>query len=414
MILNRLYQIHWPGIGWQQIRLPAIQWVAFFATLVGFGFSEACCQDPIVLRDLTIIRGKTVAGFDDASVTLSDGSSLQWDRILTAQVDPNKQLEFDSRIAKIGLPLFRIKSRVDNQDWAAIGELVEPLYAGLKLERLNGPIDSESAHLICYAAMKGRLHRGDRPGAVLPFLQAARIQQLSQKPDDNSQHFLPVDDVNTMMSSEILPIWFDQARVEPAFNALTNAIDPTVTPTDVGPIVYLISMAVEMKRLQLARSLLKLIESRDGAKPWTLVLLAQIEIAENQLEQASRLLEDNQSKLTQSAAPLGLYLKSAKFFQAGEVPLSNRVAPPATKLQKNRQIRIDQFSRGMLELLEIPASYGETYPALAAAALYQTAQIAKSLEWSQEGQVMEQELLLRFPTTYHARLIKNRLLDEEN
>jgi hypothetical protein len=413
MILKRRFEKHCPSIGLQQTRLPAI-FCAALAALVWIGSSDVCCQDPIVLRDLTIIRGKTITGFDDAAVKLSDGSALEWDQILSAQVDPNRQADFDDNIANIGLPLFRIKTRVANRDWSAIGELVEPLYAGLKLEGLRSPIDSESAYLICYATMKGRLDRGDRPGAVLPFLQAARIQQLNRKSGATSKHFLPDIDASTMLSSEILPIWFDRARVEPAFNALANSIVPTATTTEFGAIVYLVSMAVEMDRFELARDLLKLIENRDGVEAWRLVLLAQIKIAENELEQAARLLDDNQSKLLGAAVPLGLYLKSEKYFQTGEALRSSGAAAPATKLPKNWQSQIDQYSRVMLELLEIPASYGEMYPALAAAALYQTAQIAKSLEWSQEGQVLEQELLLRFPSTYHARVVKNRLLEQEN
>ena len=414
MILNRRFQIHCPRIGWQQIRLPAFLWVAI-AGLVWLGPSEVRCQDPVVLRDLSIIRGKTITDFDDSVVRLSDGSTLKWDQILKAQVAPDHQADFDRNIANIGLPLFRIKSRVTNRDWAAIGELVEPLYAALELERLNNLADSESAYVICYATMKGRLDRGDRPGAVLPFLQAARIQKkLKRKLGVSSQNFLPDVDASTMLSSEILPIWFDRARVEPAFKELANSVDPTATSTDLGPIVYLISMAVELERLQLARDLLRLIEARDGMESWRLILLAQIEIAENKLDQATRLLEDNKSRLTKSAVPLGLYLKSAKFFQSVANPRSNHAEATGTASEKNRQNRIDQYSRGMLELLEIPASYGDKYPALAAAALYQTAQIAKSLEWSKEGQVMEQELLLRFPFTYHARVVKIRLLEEEN
>ncbi len=377
------------------------------------GTAAVCSQDLIVLRDLKIIRGQTIVDFDASVVRLSDGRRLQWDAILKAKVETDRQAEFDSFITRIGLPLFRLRRRIANQDWAAISELAEPLYAKLNLKGLKTTRVSESAYLICVATMKGRLFRGDRPGAVLPFLQAAMLQQAMLNSSVSFPPQLPDNDVRTMLSAEILPIWFDRTQVEQAYEELVSSFDPASPNTELGAIVYLASMAIEMKRLELADDLLKLIENRDNeAEAWRLILLAQVQIAANQPEQAARSLEENQQKLVGATIPLSHYLKSAKFHRSNELLL------PATDDLGNavgstiESDRIEEFSTGMLQLLEIPASYSQTYPALSAAALYQTAQIAKSLGWSQEAEVLEQELTLRFPLTFHGRIVERRLRDE--
>jgi hypothetical protein len=112
----------------------AMQALIFCLACFDWGGRQLASQDivtqpePIVLRDLTLIRGKTVTDFDETSIILSDGTRLTWDRVLKAQVQESRQEAFDLKLKQLGLPLFRLKSRIGNGDWIGAGEIAGPIY----------------------------------------------------------------------------------------------------------------------------------------------------------------------------------------------------------------------------------------------------------------------------------------------
>ncbi len=382
--------------------------VAVSLTYLG-GLELAICQQPIVLRDLSVIRGESVTGIDEHYVQLSGGRKLGWEEILKASVKPELQLDFDEKIVSLGLPLFRIKHRLSIGDWAGLGDLAKRQYQNLQFDGLESEQDSPRTYLVCVATMKGRLYRGDRAGAILPFLQAAKIQNRWQSSRDAVGTFLPDEDARQLLSSEILPIWFDHEQVEAAFSVFANAFVPTSATEDSGPVVYLASMAIEMKRLQLARQLVDLLAGGDReAKSWRLILLAQIQIAEGNAVAATEFLKQHQSNLVGATVPMASYLKAASFYEPGSPSVD--LAHPLNTMQ--RQVS-DEKADAMLQLLEIPAEFGERYPVLASAALYQSSQIAKSLAWKHEEQILKQELLARYPRSYHGKLVENSQVRRE-
>ncbi len=336
------------------------------------------------------------------AVRLSDGRELDWDQILTATVASERQAEFDRNIVEIGLPLYRIRRRLSVQDWAGLTDLAERQYERLAFDGLQAKQNPRSTYLICVATMKSRLYRGNRASAVLPFLQAALIQQAWQTNEEDHLTFLPPADVRSLQSSEILPIWFEHQQVELAFPRFASSFVPTSETQVAGPIIYMASMAIEMKRLELARQLLPLLsDSTDQVKAWRLILLAQIQIAQGDSAAASKLLESNQANLVGGSVAVAHYLSAAEFFERQHQPDN-----ASDQLTKARQTAIDQRADAMLRLLRIPALFGERYPALSAAALYQSSQIAKSMAWDAESQTLEQELSIRYPRSFHAQLVR--------
>ena len=109
--------------------------------------------EPIVLRDLSLIRGKTVSDFDDASITLSDGTRLTWDQILKARVPGNRQTEFDLKLQQLGLPLFRLKTRIGNGDWIGAAEISGAIYDS-SIANGKAPADVNTEYPVCLATMR--------------------------------------------------------------------------------------------------------------------------------------------------------------------------------------------------------------------------------------------------------------------
>ena len=365
--------------------------------------APARAQPPIVLRDLTVIREQAIVDFDARAIQLADGNELSWDQVLSAVVSPERQAKFDEYKTQIGLPLFRLKYRASQQDWSGIGELAEPLYHQLKASGLAIEGDSSTCYLICIATMKARIHSQDYAGAVLPFLQAAKLQRehpatgIENTIDQETVfRLLPAADVESMLSSEILPIWFDKDQAKQACETLANSFVPTSAATETGAIVYLTSLAIETERLELARELMALLENPDElATPWQIVLRAQLEIATGHPDKAAELLAAESQKLSEATQAMGWYLKAAPCFApvdpAGHVPVV--------------ELNDDVTNQAILDLLKIPAIFGQQYPALAAAAIYQAANIVATQGQTSEYEILRQELMLRYPDSYQARLL---------
>ncbi len=367
------------------------------------GPTVASAQEPIVLRDLSLVRDASIADFDDQGVQLTDGRRLGWDQILKAQVVSSRQTEFDQFIERIGLPLFRLKARIQNRDWAGIREIAEPMYKALGITDLKGFDPDHATYLICVATMKGRINRGDRCGAVLPFLQAAIIQRAAAVNGNTEfKALLPAEDVERMLSSEILPIWFDPLLVEDPFKSLSGSFVPTAATDQIGAVVYLLSMAITLKRTQLSQDLLRLMESQGPEwEGWKRVMQAQFKVSQGDFPAANRLLKNKQRDLTGPTEALALYLNSSSYFVSPGSAVANKTVNSISRSE-------DGCANAMLDLLQIPAAYGDRFPALAAAAIYQSAQMAESLGWSQENRLLTQELLLKFPNSFHARDMEKR------
>ena len=138
-------------------------------------------QSQIVLRNLQI-PASSVDRFDASAVYLADSTIVHWDDVLKAKLaepgsvneaDLARQNSFDAILASRGQPLFQVRHRLALGDWLSLAEVAEPLYRELKAFP-ESPEMARQEYLISLGTLYARLSRGDRAGAVPPFLRACR------------------------------------------------------------------------------------------------------------------------------------------------------------------------------------------------------------------------------------------------
>ena len=367
---------------WQKSFSFALVW-AFAST------SQVAAQPPIVLRDLTLLRNASVIDFDDAGIVLSDGNKLGWDIVLKAQTTPDRQADFDRRIVETGLPLFRLKNRIKNSDWAAAGEIAEPLLTGLS-SAAAGRLDPDTIYLLHLASMNSRLQRGARADAVWNFIQAASIQETvsPQALRLVGTGRLPDRDTKFQLSQEILPIWFEPKNLEATVAKLMTLIKDGNKPAP-GLVIYLASMKMELGQLQSASELTKTLDSVDEEMAsWKVVLESRIATTSGDRVKGLAMLERNNHKFAGGAKPVAYYYRG--------------IAALDFREPKGFEDPVDiDRSKAILILLRIPALYGDMYRHLSAAAIFQSAEITKLRGLRDEEQKLKDELLQRYPRTFH-------------
>ncbi len=370
-------------------------------------------QSPIVLRDLTLIRDKTISNFDRSAITLSDGSTLQWDEVLQAQLADGdqgtelsqRQSEFDDFIKQIGLPLFRVKTRIQQGDWAGAGKIAGPVFDSVA-SGSSTFANPNVEYLICLATMKSRIGQGsstrNRAGAVIPFLRA-----LSVQPNVDQATLALVgtqrmaDEREDVLSPDLLPVWFDIGQTRFAAAKIKQLADSKENrdaekPADVAMAIYLASMQIELGQNDAANANLNRLKGRKS-KPiesWLTVLNARMLLKAGEHVKAQAMLDRNSENIVGDARPVAIYYRGLSEFE-----LHN------TKPDRPLNSVVDiELSKSSLMLMRLPAFYGESHPDLAASGLYQVAKIAKLRGQADQSKKLSRELLQRYPRTYHGNL----------
>ncbi len=341
---------------------------------------------PVILRDLTVIPDQSVVAFDDNVVQLSDGTLLSWDQVFQAEVPGDLQDQFQRRLSQIGLPLFRIRSRLANSDWASISEIAEPMYAAVfspDQDAAGFEFGPDIQYLICLATMYGRIEHDRRADAIEPFLFAAALQPSAQVASQYPEIALTQDELDQLICHRILPVWFDADATETAYVSLSEAINSERIPRRDGVLIYVASLAVAAGD---SAGAVAILESPELNVPgldskmqcWVQVVQAARLMADSQVEQGSRLIRERDS----FAAPC----RAVALYLAG-----------------TQTVATESSHTAMLSLLAIPALFGDTYKDLSAAALYRAAELAKKNGDAKGRQNLINELLARYPGTYHGR-----------
>ena len=135
-------------------------------------------EGQVVLRNLSVLPAG-IDTFDDDQIRLTDGQVLGWDQILQANVAAEQQSEFDRRIQDVGLPLFRIRHRLQLNDVGSLNGLVEPAFQQVR-QRDSTSVSARHDFLVSLGAMKSRLFQGRRLEAVEPFVRACELKSRFQ------------------------------------------------------------------------------------------------------------------------------------------------------------------------------------------------------------------------------------------
>jgi len=397
-------------------------------------------QAPIVLRDLTLIRGKTISKFDRTAITLSDGTTLQWDQVLKAELPKpthnvnggdsselqnqrqknqrqknRRQSQFDSLLKQIGLPMFRLKTRIQQGDWVGAGKIAEPIFDSAMAGTFEFP-NPDVEYLVCLATMKSRAGQGswarNRAGAVLPYLRAFSIQaNVDQKTLQIAGTTQRAKEREDGISPELLPVWFDIDQVRAAVNQikkLNSKIDqpdsgqtePSSTSTKMYQTtlaIYLASMQIELGQNELANANLNRLrgDKNNSISSWSTVLQARMLQKAGSHVKAQAMLDKNSKSISGDARPVAIYYRGLSEFEIHDTKLKEK---PLTSVVDT------ELSRASLMLMRLPAIYGNSNPDLAAAGLHQVAKIAKLRGQKEQSKKLSQELLQWYPRTYHGSL----------
>ncbi len=355
---------------------------ALFYFQVCIGASPAVA-DEIVLRDLTIITGKTVSHFDPDGVRFEDGSVITWDRIEQGTIAAEKQAGFDRRLNELGARLYSIRRRLRSEDYQDLLPHSRDLYPLYRDRR------SSTSYMVMQATMWAHLARGQREQALAPYLRCLEISRSSAAsavddlPGDRRLQF----DRQTGLTPELMPIWFDATAAKQQLDRVFKAIQAMRRPRPQGVLIYYVTLALAAGELEKADQVLAAVTADSGpVAELKAIVTAQRAIAggddvpESKL--ASRL--DQLSDLTR---PLACYW-------AGIAQLS-----------PDRE-RVDR-QRGLLLLLQVPALYGEQQPDVSAAALYRVASELETLDDARGSAAVRADLLERFGKTHFATLVRS-------
>jgi hypothetical protein len=359
------------GVAFHSIRL-----LLLITILVGLS-AQAAIADRITLRNLKIIDGPKVVSFDEDGVRLDDNRIVGWYDIEKATVADDQQAQFDRMLKELGLPLFRIRRRMRDGDYKDLARHVEAVYPRYMNRK------SPTAYMVMQGTMWSRIALGQREAAVEPYCRC--FQYLRSHPDANN--LLPgvrrlKYDPKTGLCESLAPVWFDVGAAKSALQDVYKSISAMSRPRPQGAYVYFATMALAAGDVAKAELGLAAIKSDSGPIDELRAIVAvQKELLTGKPGAAAQALDARLADISPANQPLALYW-------LGRVKL---VSPDA-----------DTKKSGLVQLLRIPALYGNQVPEISAAALSYGVDVLKQFDDARGSVALRNELLVRYGQTYFA------------
>jgi hypothetical protein len=356
------YSSYAPGVS------RIVVWLA--AWFVVLAAASSARGDRLVLRNLKIIADKEVTSFHDDGVELAGGGFVAWDEIERGTVAADKQAEFDQLLAEIGNPLYRLRQRMAVGDYEGLlpqAEALYPRYAGRS---------SATAYVVAQGLMWGRIAAGKREGALEPYFTCyAYLRGVDPKavslPGERRLRL----DMDTGMTPELPPVWFDAAAARDAVPHVLRAIGSLPAPRPEGTRIYYASLVLAAGDAAEAGRFLdgfqtqnrSIAELRD-------IVLAEREVLSGKPAAAVDSVAARLESMSAANQPLARYWVGRARLLADA---------PETKRQ------------GVLHLLHVPAVHGGSAPELSAAGLYESMNALSALGDARGSIAVRQELLER-------------------
>ncbi len=363
---------------------------ALLACAIGFVTVGAAQADRLILRDLRLLGNITVIGFDEEGVKVTDNNLIPWHEIELGTVSPDKQADFDRLRNELGLPLFRIHQRLKVGDYAGAREPAESIFDRYK-ER-----DSKVAYMVCQATMWGRLAEGDREAALEPYfcclriMKSTRSSDVTQLPGTRSLDY----DKQTGLTSDLMPLFFDREKAKAALANADIAATSIGSGAPDGVFVYMAALAIAAEEFMQAEAWQKRIRSGNPTlKEWPTILTAQSRI--------------NSGDLIGAGADLEPVIHSLK-------PWNQPVARYLLGISGSRSSEFLRIENGVLDLLHVPAMYGNDHPELAAAALAETYSALQRIQQPEQAQDIRRQLMLFYGGTIHAEQLRQAKSSNSN
>ncbi len=357
----------------------AVRKALFFILLTGCAtVASATAADRLILRNLDIISDHTVTALDEDGLVLNaprvGGSNrITWDEVERGKVAVD-QARFDSLLAELGPPLYRIRQRLKIGDYIAAAEPAELLYERFANRK------SQTAYLVCQATMWSRIAAGHREAAVGPYLRCyellrSRAAVSSALP--GARHLKT--DPATAMSSELAPVWFNADAAKAALQPVQDTIRDLSQPRPIGAYVYYASLAIAAGEKSEAERVLPMIQGTNDISAWQNIVRAEQELAAGARGSAIEQLRSQRDGLSRACRPTALYV----------VGLADLQSPQE-----------DVVLDGLLSLLALAPVYGQEQPELAAAGLYHAAVALDKLKDGKGAAAVRRELASQFAGTH--------------
>lgn len=373
--------------------LPPARLLACSSALFFLFGAATEATDRIVLRDLTTIRSD-VASFDVDGLVLtadrpSGGKLVTWDEMESLQLaDEKQQAGADKLLEEIGLPLYRLRVRLETGDDEGLLEPAEKLYPIFRERR------SVSALIVLQSLVWGRIAHGRREAAVEPWLLEfevlrSRAAKLSDIPGARK----PRIDAPSALLAELEPVWFDAEAAKAVLPAAEKALQRMSEPLPPGASLYLASLALAGGNTAKAKTYVQAeIDPNNLATPLKQILLAQSELKSNPAAAADRLqrVVADLEQMGESNETRRLFLHPLSLYWLGRAQLASD--KPAVQ------------QAGLLTLLRIPALEGNQSAELSAAALSEVAQFY--IKDTALAARLRREILQQFPSSWHARQLR--------
>ncbi|RCS52783.1 hypothetical protein DTL42_08075 [Bremerella cremea] len=357
--------------------------LAFCITFWLFGCASLAHADRLILRDLTLIQNVTVIAFDEEGVKVTDKSLIPWHEIELGTISPDKQADFDRLRDELGIPLFRIHQRLKVGDYAGAREPAEQVFPRYKDRNSN------VAYMVCQATMWGRLAEGNRATALEAYFCCLRILrsnkvEVNQLPGSRHLKY----DKSTGLTSDLLPVFFDKEQAAEGIPRAITAAKSLGSGTPDGVFVYLSSLLIAAEQYPEADIWTKKIRSGNTIlKEWPELLSAYKFIQTGELSEARNLLEPKIHAFEPWNRPVAWYLLG---------------------LSGTRSKEFITIENGILDLLHLPAIYGQDHPALTAAALAEAKLALQRIQQTDQATGVRQQLLFFYGGTLHAEQLRTK------
>lgn len=339
-----------------------------------FAGASARGEDRIVLRNLDIVRGRTVRSFDLEGVLLDDGRLITWDEIEKGTV-ASQQAKFDEMLADVGPPLYRVRQRLKVGDYAGSLADAEAMYG--RYADQHGKI----AYLVAQGVMWGRISAARREEALEPYLRCFELLRAEPKLREETPGVRRIEvDPAIGLCWDLLPIWFNAEAAKKALPGVQAAARAIKEPPPGIRIYYASLLLASGDEVRAARAL-DGIKAADGDVQLLVeILAAQREIASGTPAPSLSKLAAPSSKVSRPVAALARYVYGS-----------------AQASSTNADLR----QRGLLELLSLVVSDGRGQPDLAAACLKHAQNTLMAAGDRAGAAAVGRELIERYGGTYH-------------
>lgn len=347
--------------------------------------NSICCAQSapgsIVLHDLTLIENAKISSLNVDGVVLDGGLRYSWADILQGDVG-DQQLEFDSALKNIGMPLFRIKARLRNGSYSELQSLTDDLLAQV------GESQGRTAYIAWAAAFHSRLESGQRTQAVLPLTRLLAIRETAGDLSELDQSLnLRFSDDGICM--DLLPVWFDKNPIADVLASLPEDLNSEAAA------IYRQSLRAEIFSNQNDSNDATTGSNLARESVWSPLLSAQSSMFDKNYAKAIETLNKSAPFPNPAQRAIALYyLGLAKRNQIKQLVADDSNSEPSVSTS-------NAGNDWKLDLLQIPATWSDRFPELAAAAISQVLDDPESV--SPRFDSLRDELVNRFANTFHGR-----------